>query len=176
MSPRRLAVLSILLFAFQSAVGQAKRVTLELGPVSVWLGMPKQQVLEKFTAAGYEIEDPEEKVVYVRNKSPFQHDDSWLNIFRMSFTAGKLSYAERSWLDESDPLGSVTKAIGELTGHGSRDCSVSYNSANNPGYSDATVFIECANKTVYVTRGEYASAPKGPHFEVSEYIGTLPRK
>jgi hypothetical protein len=156
------------------------------GPVTVWLGMPKHTVLEKLSSAGYKVEYrdsgswtgplPDGKHLIVTNRTPFPIEESWRNVYHVGFTAGRLSYAERSWFDEKDPLASVTEAMGALTEQHSRSCSVTYSPVSDPGMHASRVFIECGKRSVSLIRGEYQdSGSEHPWFAVNEYIGSPPR-
>jgi hypothetical protein len=181
---RRAALLSVLLLGTQG-FAQTAQVALDLGPVTVWLGMPKQEALEKLSNAGYKIGDPgpkdvpssllDGKLLPVINKTPFPIEESWRNVYSISFTGGRLSYAERSWFDEKDPLASVIDAIGALTGRSSRSCSLTYSPTSSPGMSATRVFIDCGKRSLSLVRGEYESdGSKHPWFGVHEYIGNSP--
>jgi hypothetical protein len=176
---------AVLLLAVQS-FAQRNDVSLDLGPVTVRLGMPKREVLQKFSDAGYKVLDIDSKDengplvdgkrLFVTNKTPFPIQESWQNSYDISFTAGRLSYAERSWFNEKDLLSSVIEAVGSLTGQGSRSCSVTYSPISHPGSSARRVFIECGKRSVLLLRGEYESAGStNPHFEISERIGNPPQ-
>ena len=174
------------LFLAVQSLAQTSEVSLDLGPVTVRLGMPKPEVLQKFSDAGYKVQDIDSKDgngplvdgkrLFVVNKTPFPIEESWRNAYWLSFTAGRLSYAQRSWFNEKDPLSSAIEAMGSLTAQGSRSCSVTYSPISHPGSSARRVFIECGKRSVLLLRGEYESGGStNPHFEVSERIGSSPQ-
>lgn len=179
---RYMVLVSVLLSA--SSFAQTPKVKLDLGPVTVWLGMSKSDVVKKFSAAGYDIKEmdsdgvsvPDGKRLTVMNKSPFPTKEAWQNVYFLSFAGGHLSYAERSWFDEKDPLSSVIEAVGSLTARGSSSCTVSYSPNSSPGASVSRVFIECGKRSLLLVRGEYEmEGSKNPLFEVSEFIGNQPQ-
>lgn len=166
---RTIVLSSILLFAVQ-LFSQTSQSALDLGPVEVRLGMQKSDVLKKFSGAGFNITDPDAssgllpdgKRLVVMNKGQFSKDEAKLNVYFIAFTAGRLSYAERSWLDEKDPLASVIEAVNSLTAGRPRECSVTYSPASSPGASSNRVFIDCGNRSLLLMRGEYEmSGSKG---------------
>jgi len=163
------------------------QISLDLGSVTVWLGMPKRDALDKLSSAGYKVEEwgtskgvngplPDDKRLVVINKTSFPVEESWRNVYSVSFTAGHLTYADRSWFDEKDPLASVVEAFGALTDQGSRACTVTYSPISSPGSSAKRVWVTCGRRSVLILRGEYEyNGRKNPHFEVSERIGNSPQ-
>jgi hypothetical protein len=169
------------------AFSQTAQVVLDLGPVTVWLGMPKSDVLEKFSNAGYEVTDMDHltdensnvvsdgKRLTAINKTVFRREDSSRNVYAISFAAGRLSYAQRSWFDEKDTLGATIEAIGAVTEHDRRSCSITYSPISGPTGSARRVFIRCGKISLLLLRGEMKQGGSiHAHFEISESIGNPP--
>jgi hypothetical protein len=144
--------------------------------------MPKGDVLKKFSDAGFTVRnmnvegDPADgKLLTAMRKDLQKTDPARLNVFAISFTAGHLSFAQRSWLDDTDPLRSVVEAFGAVTSHDSRECTITYSPITSPSGSTTRVFIDCGKRSLLIMRGDIEfKGSKLQHLDVEERIGIPP--
>lgn len=154
-----IAVLLIFTALTTAAAQTGQRVTLELGNVTVWLGMPKVDVLSACAAAGYTA---------IENK-----DDGSINIltgttkagrlYSVRFTAGRVSYAGRSWSSNGkDELDAVLGALATLDG---KNCTVSHEPTNEPDTQLNRVLIVCGSRSVLIVTGKISGIAVADVFE-----------
>lgn len=166
----RLVFVFSLLFALSASTGQVplrhKRVTLEVGTVTVWLGMTKEQATKKFSGAGYVVTNDGDKLL-MRNGG---------DAHVIWFSDGRLAFAEKGWntTDKNDPLDAVVGALASLARKvGSHPCSVIHSPISSPDSSSNRVFISCGERSVLIAKGTVVGQP---FVDISERIGDMPRK
>jgi hypothetical protein len=125
-------------------------VSLDLGTMTVWLGMSKAQLLASCVKSGYRpisSDDPEE--LYVAD----QVGEITRQVFAVRFLNGKLSYANRTWLTKS---GSVDDAVigAFATFNGKTGCSIAHAFENGPDRHIERVVVTCGSRSVLVSKGE----------------------
>src|ERR1035437_4438932 len=64
------------------------RTSMELGSVTVWLGMPKQEVVSRCASAGYSLNDTNELIFDTNDPKKATADSKW---FGVKFKNGRLS-------------------------------------------------------------------------------------
>ena len=167
----RLVFALSILFALPTNTGQApqrhERVTLEVGTVTVWLGMTKEEATKKFSGAGYVVTNDGDKLL-LRNGG-----DAHIIWFRDD---GRLAFANQGWntTDKSDLLDAVMGALGSLAEKvGSHPCSVIHSPISSPDSSSNRVFISCGERSVLFAKGTIVGQP---FVEISERIGDMPTK
>lgn len=141
------------------------RTELELGSVTVWLGMAEADALAQLQAAGYRVTgSPSETSRIIVNAS---------EIYTVWFKQGKLIFTARSWSTKKSVMAAVLGALTSLEDRGARSCVISHQPLRKPNMSNDRVFIECGQRSVELSDGtvdidgkEYSTT------EVSERIGT----
>ncbi len=131
------------------------RVELELGSVTVWLGMSKALAEKQLTEAGYRVvegagtdwmiwEDGTEK-------------GRWYSV---QFRAGKLSYADRQWwLKGQDPFEAVLAALSALSEKARIPCFIMNVPLNKPDQQGDRIVIQCGQRSVLLMLASF-----GPSF------------
>ncbi len=155
---RRLALLLGIVCAFggllhaQQADGNPK-VSLDLGSVTVWLGMQKTDALSAFQLAGYTVTGkPSEETMFVVGNS---------TTYSVAFKRGRLSFAGREWLtSSSDELDAVLNALAALASHGASSCAIAHQPLSSPDTSVDRVFVDCGERSVLLAKGKFTGFRK----------------
>jgi hypothetical protein len=165
---RRLALLlsaSCVLVIFshaQAASGQSK-VSLEVGTVTVWLGMPQSQAILDLQKAGYKVFGQGDTRTVSIGNSPAM----------IGFKNGRLAYATREWYSPGeDEMVAVVNALTALASYSVAPCSLNHQDMNNPDGTASIVFLNCGERSLMFTKGE-AQTREGREavIEVQERIG-----
>ena len=161
-------ILLLLTLCTSAAFAQAgDRVSLELGTVTVWLGMDKAAVKQQVESSGMNFDQSNPKIVIVA-------DIQTKRIFTLLFVHDKLVYADRNWLlDESKALPSVMDAVTALIDQGATNCTISHAPITSPDAKMNRVFIKCGRRGILLTYGSTNLA--GDSYTdnaISERIGT----
>jgi hypothetical protein len=154
-----LAIPFIALFALVPAASSAQtgtqprqtvsqpRTELELGSVTVWLGMAEPDALRQFQAVGYQVSSESTEVSkLVRNGS---------DVYSVWFKQGKLTFAERDWSTKKGVMAAVLSALASLENQGSKNCTINHQPLRKPNVDTDRVFIECDQRSVELTDGTY---------------------
>ena len=147
----------------ESSAASHAKVSLILGSVTVWLGMPQTEALAQFESAGYKVfGDGDTRAISIGN-SPSM----------IAFRAGKLLYATREWeLTEKDEMETVIDALTVFASAGAESCSITprHNTMLN-GSSD-NIFINCGERSLMLVKGTFRNEQGvNPVVEVQERIG-----
>lgn len=152
------------------------RVSLDVGSVTVWLGMPRTEVLTRLTAAGYKITDVGNNWTIV---------DSFGSMHDLRFRDGKVIYADREWYvsKDTDEAEAVIGALGTLAEKSKTNpCAVSHEPLAEPTISADRVFVSCgrtirANGELAIERSvliSQAVVAGKKILSISERIGVFP--
>jgi hypothetical protein len=137
------------------------KVSLELGRVTVWLGMAQTDALLQLQSAGYQVLGTSTDRLIKDGK----------NMYSVSFETGRLIFASRDWYnEETKEIDAVLGALAALASHGSTLCSVQSAPINRPDESADRVFISCGERSVVLMRGHFASS-KNSFVGAYEQIG-----
>ena len=143
------------------------RVSLELGMVTVWLGMDKAAVKQQVESSGMNFDQSNPKIVIVA-------DIHAKRVFTLQFEHDKLVYADRNWLsDEANALPSVMDALAALIDKGATNCTIAHVPVSSPDTKMNQVFIDCGRRGILLTYGTQNVA--GQSFSnnaISESIGS----
>ena len=143
------------------------RVSLELGTVSVWLGMDKAAVKQQVEANGMILDqsNPTNVIVVDAHNS---------RIFTLQFEHDKLVYADRNWLrDESKALPSVMDALAALIDKGATNCTIVHVPVSSPDTKMNRVVIDCGHRAIVLIYGTQNVAGQSySNNAISESIGT----
>lgn len=142
----KLALLFVILASVISAEAQAPRVKLDLGSVTVWLGMDMVQAKQQLKAAGMTLSSEREEDILVISPAS-------KSLYSLRFSAGKLVYAARDWLN-SDSLPSVIGAFAALASEGAKNCSILHAPIASPEGTSDRVSIDCGERGVLLIHGE----------------------
>jgi hypothetical protein len=145
---------SFLLIAASVTTGaQADKVTIELGSVTVWLGMSQSEAMKRFHEAGYLANEPEPgKVTIIL-------DTSQKYVYTVKFVDGSVVSAGREWpLSGTDELTSIIGALSSLADHEGYSCSVRHFVQNSPELAAERISIKCGKRTVLLSQGKVGSS------------------
>jgi hypothetical protein len=155
----RLVLILLLVFALPAnpnqSIREGDRISLEVGTVTVWLGMTKEEAAKKFSNAGYTVTAFSDGLLLDRAGSA--HD---AHIIR--FKNGRLCYADQEWLtgNNTDPLDAVLGALGALAEKvGDQPCSVIHSPLFSPNATSNRVFISCGQHSVFIAKGTFMGKP-----------------
>ena len=144
------------------------KVSLDLGAVTVWLGMPQAEALTQLQSDGYQVLGSGELKI-VR--------DGIHVIGTISFKDQRVVFASLSWLGEGiDVMDATLAALEKISSNGAKSCSVSHEPNSTPVMSFDQISIKCGERSV--TLGQIKSSSSvlretdGP--VVTENIGHLP--
>jgi hypothetical protein len=165
---KRTLILVALITLFSPLMqGQSKRVTLDLGTVTVWIGMPKQEAFSKLATAGYKLmttsdEDTADgKIIAVLSGD---------ELYSIAFTAGRLSFADRDWYNKNTSVAdAVIDSLRTVAGPSGATCKVIPDTLSNPESSLKRVFVQCGTRTILIMKGKIGKAEN--LVTVSERIG-----
>ena len=160
-----LLILALCASTVNAQVGN--RVSLELGTVTVWLGMDKAAVKQQVEARGMNYDDSSPNSVVVA-------DLQAKRVFTLQFEHDKLVYADRNWLrDESNALPSVMDALAALIDKGATNCTIAHEPLSSPDTKMNRVLIDCGNRGILLTYGTHNVAGQSyTDNNISEIIGT----
>lgn len=129
----------------QSTHPVAARTELELGSVTVWLGMAETDTLGQFKAAGY----------YIGKASPdvMQLITNGSDMYAVWFKQGKLAFAERDWYTGNEVMSSVLGALSTLDRQDAHSCTISRQPQRRPGTEVDSVMIYCQDRSVQLFDG-----------------------
>ena len=157
------------------------RISLELGSVTIWLGMPEAEALRKFQSAGYKLDSHPVKIskidqFIVMNEA--EKTDGIPQTFVTAFRDGKLFYADRDWPiagnDTNDTMDSIIRALGTLTSDTPTFCTVTSSPISNPNMRAGRIVIDCDSRSVVLTKGKIKDGNNfADNTQVEEQIGHL---
>jgi len=161
-------ILLLLTLCSSTAFAQVgNRVSLELGSVTVWLGMDKAAVKQQVESSGMNFDQTNPNIVLVA-------DIQAKRVFTLKFEHDKLVYADRNWLsDEANALPSVMDALAALIDKGATNCIIAHVPVSSPDTKVNRVLIDCGHRGILLTYGTQNVA--GQSFSnnaISESIGT----
>ena len=155
-------------FALPPQTGQLQpptkeRVSLDVGVVSVWLGMPKDQALKKFSEVGYKA-------------SPLRKDGSMFvdmggHYSELIFKSDRLVYAHVDWYQSGrTEVDAVLGALGALADEKKNEtCDVTNEPLSSPDMSGSRVLVSCGRRSVLI--GKLKIGNDQPGATVLERIG-----
>ncbi len=160
----------LLIFALCASTVNAQvgnRVTLELGTVTVWLGMDKAAVRQQVESSGMNFDESNPKIVLVA-------DLQAKRVFTLQFEHDKLVYADRNWLsDEANALPSVMDALAALIDKGATNCTIAHVPMSSPYTKMNRVLIDCGYRGILLTYGtQNVAGQTYTDNAISEIIGT----
>jgi hypothetical protein len=167
---RRLALILGIACAFgspinaQTQTGGDAKVSLELGSVTVWLGMPETEALSGFQRAGYKVLGMPSALtkMIVNDKTAYS----------VGFKGGRLVYADREWPSSgSGELDAVLRAMAALASHGTTSCSIIHAPISKPDGSLNRIFIDCGERSVLLAKGTFEASGENRFVTISERIG-----
>jgi len=160
---RRLVILGLISLGTSIGMAATRETTIELGSVTVSLGMPKQEVLKRLSTAGYKVIDSTSTTLVTVLDETLKH------VYGVQFVSGQLSYADRSWSHSyADALEAVIKALGSLSDNGATACKLSHSPLSDPDSSTDRIFVKCGQRGVLMYRGKINGIEA---YEVEEFIG-----
>jgi len=131
---------------------RSERISLEVGTITVWLGMTQEDAVKKFGDAGYQVT--------FANNTLSVHSASDSHI--LQFKNGKLVFADREWYTKykSNELDAVLGALGSLAEKArNQPCEVIHSPLSSPDSSSNRVFVSCGDRSVLVGRGTIMGEP-----------------
>lgn len=149
-----------------SSVQRSAHVSLEVGTITVWLGMTQEDAAKRFRGAGYQV--------MITDNELLVHSASDSHV--LEFMNGQLVFADREWYtkDKSDGLDAVLGALGALAEKvGNQPCAVIHSPLSSPDSSGNRIFVSCGDRSVMVGKGTILGQP---FLDVSERIGDMPSK
>ncbi len=156
------ALLSVLVFALGAVPAFAQ--TLDLGSVTVSLGMTRQQTLSLFSGVRYTVLDPTTTKLMLITDSDYKHT------YLVQFTNGRLTYASRSWASTyENGLEDAIKALSALAQKSATLCSVSHEPLSEPDSAADRLFVKCGQRGVLMYKGKVNGLSN--MYGVNEFIG-----
>jgi hypothetical protein len=132
--------------------GQVKgeKTSLELGSVTVWLGMPKQEVVKRCASASYLLSKGPGDELEIRDSEKLTAGS---HIFRVIFKNDQVTYASRNWYSsKASPFDAVLGALEQL-GDARGGCSVAHDQDKTPGSAFDRVVVTCGFRRVLIESG-----------------------
>lgn len=161
------ALLALPAYTSQSQSLPEKEITsLDLGSVTVYLGMAKQEAMKKLAAVGHTPKDLGDKIGV----------ETGTGTHILWFKNNRLVFADLEWYTEhtGDGIDAVLGALGALAqknnGH---PCAVLHGPLSDPDVSVDRVFVECGKRSVLISKGKLDGKLL---LDVSERIGDIPNR
>lgn len=147
--------------------GNHSKVSIDLGSVTVWLGMPQNDALRQFQNAGYKVLG--DGTTARTNVQDGNH------VYSIWFKDGKVICAEREWYSSGrDEMDAVLGALGAMASHGTSSCSITHDTINEPEKSAERILIECGQRSVFLAKGRIDSTNETKFVDAFERIGQIP--
>jgi len=146
---------------------ETQRVSLDIGAVKVWLGMPQKVANEEFARRGYDLNPPGDSSLVISGTGNNAKD-----LGQVVFRNGRLVHAERDWPGGAESTESVFAILTNFTREGSDLCSLSTEPLREPGFEMERLWVRCGKRTLFLRE---ETAPR-KSWGVSEWIGQLPKK
>jgi hypothetical protein len=145
-----LPLLLVVSSVFINAQAKDAKTSLELGSLTVWLGMPKQEVVKQCARAGYSVSNGLGDELEIRDSEKLTIDS---HIFRVIFKNDRVTYASRNWYSSKrKPFDAVLGALEQLEG-ARGGCSVAHDQDKSPDGTSDLVFITCGFHRVLIESG-----------------------
>ena len=164
---RTWVVFSVCILLSLPCSGQQK-VSLEIGTVTIWLGMPRQDVVRRCADVGYKqvFSDPQSILL--------QGGDG---LYNTHFVGGKLVYASREWYSsdsDKDAFQSTVAALSYLADEEHpTSCHITHEPLSDPSMSMDRIFINCGQRSFLLATGKVNGKEVSG---VTEQIGQMPPK
>jgi hypothetical protein len=124
------------------------KVSIELGSVTVSLGMPRQEVVKRCASLGFKAIDAPNGITFLSG------DD----MYKVEFRNDRLIYASREWFfakGELDAFQSTMAALGVgADSDPSITCTISHQPLTTPEMQINRVFIVCGNRSYLLIDGQ----------------------
>jgi|NGEPerStandDraft_6_1074524.scaffolds.fasta_scaffold99585_2 hypothetical protein len=166
--PVRCAIFIAILVSAGFTQTADRQITLDLGHVTVWLGMPEQETRKRFSSAGYKVIDAPLTV------APLTVVTDGVDAYLVRFKQGRLIYASRGWYNskQGDELDAILGALGALADKAKNaDCTVAHDSTKNPDTSYDRIFVWCGDRSVRIGKGKIGGKEV---LDIAENIGEAP--
>lgn len=159
-----LGTFSLPSFATTSATARSK-VSLQLGSVTVWVGMPQSDALSAFRRAGYEVANKSDaNQILIKDGTA---------LYSVNFKDAAVVYADREWLlSRKNEINAVMGALGAIAPRGSEPCIVRHAPVNNPSLQSDRIFVKCGQRSVLIMKDRQPSTDS-VLTDVYEYIGSF---
>lgn len=148
----------------QSVRSQPTRISLDLGSVTVWLGMPQSDILLQLQNAGYRVTGEGDTKTVSIGDSPAM----------LGFKNGRLKYATREWyIPGQDEMEVVIRALTDLASYGGTSCSIVSDHWSNPEGLADEIFVVCGERSLMFVKGKAIVKQAGETsvVEIQERIG-----
>jgi hypothetical protein len=160
-------VLGSLSVAEAQVVSRHPKLSIDLGSVTVWLGMPQTDALLQFQSAGVKVlGDGTAGRTNIQDGS---------HVYSIWFKNGKVVCAEREWYSSGrDEMDAVIGALSAVASHGESTCSIVHDTIGEPDHSGERILLDCGQRSVLLLKGK-SDASNGMKFvDVFERIGQIP--
>jgi len=122
----------------------SRKVSLEIGGATVWLGMPRQEVVDRCASAGLKQMSAD------RNGILFKSGE---HIYSTQFKHDRLVFEDREWIlseNGRDAFQSVMAALASISDSdkgSASTCSISHQPLTNPDNQANRIFISCGERS-----------------------------
>lgn len=154
------SVIQLMLAFFLAGSGLAlnaqvkgEKTSLELGSVTVWLGMPRQEVVKRCASAGYSVTGPGDELE-IRDSEKLTTDS---HIFKVVFKNDRVTYASRNWYESNASLFDAVLGALEQLGDVRGGCSVAHHQDKTPDKAFERVDITCGFRRVRIVSGKFGN-------------------
>jgi hypothetical protein len=167
LNPRVVKRFTLLFFLAVSSIGFNAQVTgaktsLELGSVTVWLGMSKQEVLRRCIVADYMVSEGDHHSLMIVDGKKLTEDS---RIFDVILKNDRVTFASRNWYSsKAKPFEAVLGALEQL-GDRRTGCLVIHDQDKSPSHALDQVLISCGFRTVRIESGNMNGEPVADVYE-----------
>lgn len=151
------------------AVINHPRISIDLGSVTVWLGMSQTDALLRFQNAGFKILGD--------GSTERTNVQDGIHVYSIWFKNGKLVCAEREWYSSGkDEMDAVLGALAAISSHGASSCSIIHDTINEPQHSGEGIIIDCGQRSLLLRKGkiDLSNDDGMKYVDVLERIGQVP--
>lgn len=164
-------LIAILLSLFSCSLAQSKpKVGLDIGSVTIYLGMPRDEIIKKCASAGYK------QFVVDKDTIAFQ-DGGDFSPYTVQFRNDQVVYADREWFlakGDLDAFESAIAALGSLADNEKSPlCIISHVLVRKPDRSLDNIVLSCGQRTITLVRGKFNDRDAKTFYGVEEQIGEM---
>ena len=146
---------------------EAQRVSLDIGGVEVWLGMPQKIASSEFAKGGYDLIPPGDSSLVLRGAG-----NDVKEFGQVVFRNGRLVYASRDWPGGEKSIESVFAILTSFAQKGSNLCVLSTEPLREPRFQMERLWVSCGKRTLFLKE---LTVPE-KSWTVEEWIGQPPQK
>jgi hypothetical protein len=127
--------------AAESQFSMQDAVSLDLGSVTVYLGMTEVEALKRLSEKSYKVVQPNANSAIASAAGHF---------YTLKFRNGALVYADRTWTENPELIDAILGGLGSVARNSTNTCHVLHQPVSDPDVSGDRFFIVCGHRNLLV--------------------------